>query len=122
MFVANRRAPVARSPSPIARTPLPMAQTLLARVGLSTPKARAWAMYDWANSAMVTLIVTAVFPIFYKSVSAAGLEDATATYRFGMATTVALTISAVLSPLLGTVADFSASKKRYLGWFLALGV
>jgi UMF1 family MFS transporter len=79
-------------------------------------------MYDWANSAMVTLIVTAVFPIFYKSVSAAGLPDATATYRFGMATTVALSVSAVLSPLLGTVADFSAGKKRYLGWFLALGV
>lgn len=79
-------------------------------------------MYDWANSAMVTLIVTAVFPIFYKSVSAAGLEDATATYRFGMATTLALTISAVLSPLLGTVADFTAAKKRYLAWFLALGV
>ena len=99
-----------------------MPTTLLARVGLSTPAARAWAMYDWANSAMVTLIVTAVFPIFYKSVSAAGLPDATATYRFGMATTVALAVSAVLSPLLGTVADFSASKKRYLAWFLALGV
>jgi len=28
----------------------------------------------------------------------------------------------VLSPILGTVADFSASKKRYLAWFLALGV
>ena len=99
-----------------------MMPKLLARVGLSTPAARAWAMYDWANSAMVTLIVTAVFPIFYKSVSAAGLPDATATYRFGMATTLALTVSAVLSPLLGTVADFSASKKRYLAWFLALGV
>jgi len=99
-----------------------MKTSLLARVGLSTPQARAWAMYDWANSAMVTLIVTAVFPIFYKSVSAAGLPDATATYRFGMATTAALTVSAILSPLLGTVADLSASKKRYLGWFLALGV
>lgn len=95
---------------------------LLVRLGLGTRAARAWAMYDWANSAMVTLIVTAVFPIFYKSVSAAGLPDATATYRFGMATTIALTVSAVLSPLLGTVADFSAAKKRYLGWFLALGV
>ena len=64
-----------------------MTTPLLSRLGLSTPEARAWAMYDWANSAMVTLIVTAVFPIFYKSVSAAGLPDATATYRFGMATT-----------------------------------
>lgn len=94
----------------------------LARLGLGTSQARAWAMYDWANSAMVTLIVTAVFPIFYKSVAASGLPDAEATYRYGMATTVALAVSAVLSPLLGTVADFTAGKKRYLGWFLALGV
>jgi len=94
----------------------------LARLGLGSREARAWAMYDWANSAMVTLIVTAVFPIFYKSVAASGVPDAEATYRFGMATTIALAVSAVLSPLLGTVADFTAGKKRYLGWFLALGV
>jgi UMF1 family MFS transporter len=79
-------------------------------------------MYDWANSAMYTLIVTAVFPIFYKSVAAAGLDDAVATYRFGIATTVALALVAVLSPILGTLADLTAAKKRSLGWFLALGV
>jgi UMF1 family MFS transporter len=96
--------------------------SLLERVGLGTGEARAWAMYDWANSAMYTLIVTAVFPIFYKSVTAAGLDDAVATYRFGVATTIALAVIAVLSPLLGTLADLTAGKKRYLAWFLALGV
>jgi UMF1 family MFS transporter len=95
---------------------------MLERLGLHRPELRAWAMYDWANSAMVTLIVTAVFPIYYKSVLAAGLPDAVATFRFGIATTVALAISAIVSPFLGTVADFAAAKKRYLGWFLALGV
>ncbi|HEX9894502.1 MAG TPA: MFS transporter [Gemmatimonadales bacterium] len=101
---------------------MPSTTGWLARLGLGTPQARAWAMYDWANSAMVTLIVTAVFPIFYKSVTAVGLPDTVATYRFGIATTVALAISAVLSPLLGTVADFTAGKKRFLGMFLLLGV
>lgn len=94
----------------------------LQRLGLGTPQARAWATYDWANSAMVTLIVTAVFPIFYKSVAAADLADSVATYRYGMATTIALTITAIFSPVLGTLADFTAGKKRYLGWFLMLGV
>ena len=95
--------------------------SLKERLGLHRPELRAWAMYDWANSAMVTLIVTAVFPIFYKRVAADGLSDPVADYRFSIATTIALAVSAVLSPLLGTVADYAAAKKRYLGLFLALG-
>jgi len=78
-------------------------------------------MYDWANSAMVTLIVTAVFPIYYKQVAADGLSDTVADYRFSIATTLALAVSAVLSPILGTVADYAAAKKKYLGLFLVLG-
>lgn len=95
---------------------------LLERLGLHRPELRAWAMYDWANSAMVTIIVTAVFPIYYRAVAAAGLPDATAEFRYTMATTAALALIAVLSPLLGTLADFSAAKLRFLGAFLALGV
>ena len=94
----------------------------LERLGLNRPELRGWAMYDWANSAMVTLIVTAVFPIFYKRVTAAGLDKSVADYRFSIATTIALAVSAILSPLLGTIADYAAAKKRYLGLFLALGV
>lgn len=39
--------------------------SLLTRIGLRTREQRAWAMYDWANSAMVTVIVAAIFPIFF---------------------------------------------------------
>ena len=79
-------------------------------------------MYDWANSAMVTTIITAVFPIYYSVVAAAGLSPAEATFRFGIATTTGLVIIAVLSPILGALADQAGLKKRFLGWFLALGV
>ena len=41
----------------------------LEKLGLHRPELRAWAMYDWANSAMVTSIVTAIFPIYYSSVA-----------------------------------------------------
>src|SRR5690606_14252159 len=96
--------------------------TVLSRLGLHRPELRAWAMYDWANSAMVTTIVAAVFPIYYYNVAGAGLPEGVATFRFAVATTIGLAIVAVTAPVLGAVADFSAAKKRFLGAFMLLGV
>jgi len=96
--------------------------SLLDRLGLHRKELRAWAMYDWANSAMVTTIVTAVFPIYFSAVAGADLGTAQATYRLAIATTVALVIIAVLSPILGTLADQAGIKKRLLGGFMLIGV
>jgi UMF1 family MFS transporter len=96
--------------------------SLLDRLGLHRKELRAWAMYDWANSAMVTTIVTAVFPIYFSTVAGADLGTAQATYRLAIATTIALAIIAVLSPILGTLADQAGIKKRLLGGFLFIGV
>jgi UMF1 family MFS transporter len=100
----------------------PPSRTLLARLGLERPEQRAWAMYDWANSAFLTVVVTAVFPIYYRSVAARGLDSTAATGRFGVATTVALIIAAMLAPPLGTLADRSGGKLRLLRAFMVLGV
>ena len=94
---------------------------LLDSVGLRTRQQRAWALYDWANSAMIVVVVTAVYPIFFSSYAAAGLEPEAATLRHSIATTVALAVIAVLAPLLGAIADHAAIKKRLLGTFLGLG-
>jgi UMF1 family MFS transporter len=94
----------------------------LARVGLVTPEQRAWAWYDWANSAYFTTIVTAVFPAFYSSYAAADLEPAQATARFGAITTASVAVIAVTSPVLGAIADFSGLKKRLLLIFMLVGV
>ena len=79
-------------------------------------------MYDWANSAMVVVIVSAVFPIYYANVAGAELAPAVATFRFTMATTIGLFIAAVLAPVLGAIADYRPVKKRLLGTFMGLGV
>ena len=50
-------------------------------------------MYDWANSAMVTIIVTAVYPIFFSTYAAAGLPKEAATFRHTVATTIGLAVS-----------------------------
>jgi UMF1 family MFS transporter len=83
---------------------------------------RAWALYDWANSAMVTTIIAAVFPIYYSEVAGAGLRPEVATQRFAIASTVGMAIIAFLSPILGAVADARPIKKRLLGLFMAVGV
>ena len=94
---------------------------LLAKLGLARPEARAWAMYDWANSAMVTTIITAVFPIYFQTVAADGLAPEIATQRYSIATTLALVLVAVMAPVLGALADVKASKKRFLVVFAGLG-
>jgi UMF1 family MFS transporter len=95
--------------------------SLLDRIGLGRPELRAWAMYDWANSAFWTTIVAAVFPIYFQKVAAADLAPAVATSRFAWATTWAILIVAIVAPLLGSVADRSAIKKRLLALFLGIG-
>jgi UMF1 family MFS transporter len=94
----------------------------LVGLGLRTAEQRAWATYDWANSAFQCTIITAVFPVYFASVAADGLPPAVATERFATATTLALAFVAVISPLLGAYADFAGAKKRLLALFLGIGV
>jgi UMF1 family MFS transporter len=95
---------------------------LLARLGLSRPELRAWAMYDWANSPFQSTIVNAIFPIFFSSYAAAGLDGIDATARYAWGTTVAVIIVAAVGPVLGAVADYRAWRKRLLALFLGIGV
>jgi UMF1 family MFS transporter len=94
---------------------------LLERLGLGRRDLRAWAMYDWANSAFQTTIVAAIFPIYFQKVAAAGMPGPVATSRFAWATTWAILIVAVIAPILGAVADYAAAKKKLLAVFLAIG-
>ena len=94
---------------------------VLDRLGLHRPELRAWAMYDWANSAFQSTIITAVFPIYFTAVAAADLRPAEATRHLAAATTIALTVAAILAPILGALADYAPVKKKMLGGFLAIG-
>jgi UMF1 family MFS transporter len=94
---------------------------LLERLGMHRRELRAWAMYDWANSAFMTTVIAAIFPIFFASEAAAGLNSATALSRYSWASTLAVLAVAVITPVLGAMADYSATKKKMLGAFLLVG-
>lgn len=80
-----------------------------------------WTMYDWANSAFATTVMAAVLPIFYLDVAAKGLSNAQATSYWGYSQTIALIIVVLLSPILGSIADYAQSKKAFLRFFTYMG-
>jgi UMF1 family MFS transporter len=93
----------------------------LETLGLHRRELRAWAMYDWALSGLQTVIMTAVFPIYFVSVAGAGLAGSAATQQLARANTVAMLIVALTAPFLGALADFAAAKKLFLAVATALG-
>ncbi len=82
----------------------------------------AWVFYDWANSAFATTIMAAVLPIYYAQVAGATLGGNLATVYWAYTSSISLLVAALLSPVLGAVADFRGSKKRFLTVFMAIGV
>ena len=95
--------------------------SVLARLGLDRPELRAWAMYDWAASAMQTTVMVAVFPIYFVKVAGAGLTGGGATQRLATVNTIALVVIALASPVLGAVSDYGGNKKRFIAAFMAVG-
>ncbi len=94
----------------------------LKSLGLHRPELRAWALYDWANSAFVTVITAAVLPPFFSTYYAAGLEPARATTLYGLVVSLSVLITAALAPWLGALADATARKKPLLAACTAAGV
>ena len=104
----------ANSPKPPPRA------SLMARLGLGRPELRAWALYDWANSVFMTIILL-VYPIYFTRVAGADLAPVVATARIAFATAISMTLIAVLSPILGAMADHAGIKKKMLAVFLGFG-
>jgi MFS transporter, UMF1 family len=80
----------------------------------------AWCLFDFANSAFVTIMITAFYGRYFTDVIAAGCR-APATL-WGGAIAVAMAIVAISSPLLGAVADRSANKRTLLRLYTAVNV
>ena len=82
----------------------------------------AWSMYDWANSAFATTIMAAILPIYYSVISEPSLTPNQSTAYWGYTNSIALLLIALLSPILGAIADFRGEKKRYLSVFALVGI
>lgn len=86
-----------------------------------TTQERSWILYDVANSAFVLVVVTAVMPIHFKEIAAAGTPPHVSTAWWGYANSLSSFLLVLLSPVLGTLADFDRMKERFLRIFLIAG-
>ncbi len=85
-------------------------------------RVRAWAMYDWANSAFATTILSAVLPVYYSQVAGRTLGSAAQATAYWTATlSISLIIVAILSPILGTISDLKRGKKKFLAAAILIG-
>ena len=79
-------------------------------------------MYDWAISPVQTTVMVAVFPIYYIRVAGADADGTTASQWWALSNGIAIAVVAILSPILGAIADFAAAKKRMLAAAMSIGV
>lgn len=77
-----------------------------------SPIITSWAVYDWANSAFATLVVTFVYAPYFTLAFAPTEDVGTAWWSRGVA--VSALLVAVSSPILGALADRSGSRRRDL--------
>ena len=77
----------------------------------------AWYLYDFGNSAYAAVILLAVYSAYFKGSVVGGAEG---TLLWGRSLFVAMLVVAIISPFLGTIADFTAAKKRILFVFSSL--
>ncbi len=72
-----------------------------------------WCMYDVADSAFTTVIVTALFAPYYSKIVVQ--DPGRADFLWGLAASISEVFVAILAPILGAIADFSGSRKKFLG-------
>ncbi len=72
----------------------------------------AWSLYDFANQPFTTIIVTFIYSAFFVKVIAPNPQIGTAMWANAIAITAI--IVAVLSPILGAIADNSGYRKFFL--------
>jgi len=100
---------------------LEQAKTRAARRRIPTTRRERWAwyLYDFGNSAYAAVVLLAIYSAYFQGQVVGGSEG---TRLWGVSVGIAMLVVAVLSPVLGTLADFSASKKKFLLFFTTLSV
>ena len=71
-----------------------------------------WCMYDVADSAFTTVIVTALYAPYFSKIVVA--DPQRADFLWGLGASISEVIVALLAPILGAIADYSGSRKKFL--------
>jgi MFS transporter, UMF1 family len=90
---------------------------------------RGWVMYDWANSVYQLTIASAIFPIYYNTVTRTG-NDLTVSFfgksvintvLYSWAIAMAYLLVAIMSPLFSSMADYTGRRRGFMRAFTLIG-
>ncbi len=90
---------------------------------------RGWVMYDWANSVYQLTIASAIFPIYYNTVTRTG-DDFTVSFfgarvintvLYSWAIAAAYLLVAIGSPMFSSMADYTGRRKGFMRAFTLIG-
>lgn len=87
------------------------------RIPVTRRERWSWYLYDFGNSAYAAVVLLAVYSAYFKQQVVGGAEGSR---LWGLSIGIAMLVVAVLSPVLGVLADVSAAKKRIL--FIFTGI
>lgn len=79
-----------------------------------------WTLYDFANTAFYVIILTVGYPLYFKEIVVQGNWQSD--FLWGTSFSISMLIVALLSPILGAVADYGTGKKHFLAVFTTLCV
>lgn len=79
-----------------------------------------WTLFDFGNTSFSIVVVTFLYAVYFKKVVTGG--EAIGDFYWSLGTSVAMIITAIISPILGAIADYSAGKKRFLLFFTLMSV
>ena len=83
---------------------------------------RSWSFYDVACSAF-SLILTAIIPLYVKSVGASfGFDGTQTTSHWGVIQSTSTLFVALLAPVLGAMADYKGKKRMFFNFFFFLAI
>jgi UMF1 family MFS transporter len=90
---------------------------------------RGWVMYDWANSVYQLTIASAIFPIYYNTITRTGNDFSVSffgvevinTVLYSWAIAVAYLLVAIGSPLFSSMADYTGRRKGFMRAFTLIG-
>ena len=87
----------------------------------TTPSKRkqrwSWYMYDFGNSAYAAVVLLAVYSAYFKSEVVGGAQGS---FLWGLSVGIAMLVVALVSPILGSLADYAGTKKRFLFFYTAM--
>jgi len=87
--------------------------------GVKKREVYSWAFYDFANSAYALLIMSFVFPIFFREVIVGGSQG---DLWWGLAVSISILLGGIASPIIGAIADYDTRRKRKFVIFALLAI